>query len=187
MKTLAKWAINEYHQMIEAGILHDRRVELLAGEIVEMSPESPIHYSTAEEGAEFLQELLLGRAKVRFNGPVTLADSEPEPDIAIVRLPASTYRDRHPCPDDIFWLIEVAKTSLKIDRDLKAPIYAAAGIREYWILDLTTQSVIVLRNPEHDRYTSEQIINTGTIAALAFPEVQISIAQLLAKGDSTER
>jgi Uma2 family endonuclease len=113
MKTLAKWSVDDYHRMIEAGILRDRRVELLAGEIVEMSPETPIHYNTAKRGAKYLEELLAGKADIRFNEPITLLDSEPEPDIAIVRLPESAYNDRHPEPDDIFWVVEVAKTSLK--------------------------------------------------------------------------
>lgn len=76
MKTLAKWSVEDYHRMVEAGILCSRSVELLAGEIVEMSPETPIHYTTAKRGAKYLEELLLGKADVRFNGPITLADSE---------------------------------------------------------------------------------------------------------------
>ncbi len=89
MKTLAKWSVDDYHRMVEAGILRDRRVELLVGEIVEMSPETPIHYTTAKRGAKYLEQLLSGKADVRLNGPITLSDSEPEPDIAIVRLPES--------------------------------------------------------------------------------------------------
>jgi Uma2 family endonuclease len=117
MKTLAKWSVNDYHRMIEAGILKDRRVELLAGEIVEMSPETPIHYNTAKRGAKYLEELLSDRADVRFNGLITLSNSQPEPDIAVVRLPESNYNDRHPEPQDIFLIIEVAKTSLRKDLD----------------------------------------------------------------------
>jgi len=89
MKTLAKWSVSDYHGMIEAGILRDRHVELLAGEICEMSPETPIHYNTTKRGAKYLEELLAGKADVRFNGPITLSDSEPEPDIAIVRSPSN--------------------------------------------------------------------------------------------------
>jgi hypothetical protein len=80
-----------------------------------MSPETPLHYTTAKRGAKYLEELLSGRAEVRFNGPITLADSEPEPDIAIVQLPETAYCDRHPAPQDIYWLVEVANTSLKKD------------------------------------------------------------------------
>ena len=87
----------------------------------EMSPETPIHYTTAKRGAKYLEELLLDRADVRFNGPITLSVSEPEPDIAIVRLPESSYNDRHPNSKDIFWIVEVAKTSLKKDWMSKLP------------------------------------------------------------------
>ncbi len=180
MKTLAKWSVDDYHRMIEAGILRDRRVELLAGEIVEMSPETPIHYNTAKRGAKYLEELLAGKADVRFNGPITLPDSEPEPDIAIVRLPESAYNDRHPEPDDIFWVVEVAKTSLKKDLDLKTSIYASAAIQEYRILDLSARRMIVLREPQNGQYATQQVIREGTIVPLAFPDIQPSIERLLA-------
>lgn len=179
MKTLAKWSVEEYHRMIEAGILHGRSVELLAGEIVEMSPETPIHYTTAKRGAKYLEELLSDKADVRFNGPITLADSEPEPDIAIVRLPESAYSDRHPNPQDIFWIIEVAKTSLKKDLEVKAAIYAMAAIQEYWVLDLSAKQVIVFRIPQADKYIEECIIAEGTITSLAFPDVLVSVKRLL--------
>jgi Uma2 family endonuclease len=180
MKTLAKWSVDDYHRMIEAGILRDRRVELLAGEIVEMSPETPIHYNTAKRGAKYLEELLAGKADVRFNGPITLPDSEPEPDIAIVRLPESAYNNRHPEPDDIFWVIEVAKTSLKKDVDFKTSIYAIAAIQEYWILDLSNTRIIVFREPQNGQYITQQVIREGAIAPLAFPNVQVSVERLLA-------
>jgi Uma2 family endonuclease len=179
MKTLAKWSIDEYHCMVEAGVLRKRKVELLEGEIVEMSPETPIHYSTAKRGSKYLEELLVNLAEVRFNGPITLANSEPEPDIAIVKLPESAYNHRHPEPEDIFWLIEVAKTSLKTDLELKADIYAAAQIQEYWILDLSAKQIIVLQNPQDKKYTQRQIMKTGIITPLAFPNIQVSVPILL--------
>ncbi|MFB2836666.1 Uma2 family endonuclease [Floridanema evergladense] len=179
MKTLAKWSVNDYHRMIEAGILRDRSVELLAGEIIEMSPETPLHYNTAKRGARYLEELLVGRAEVRFNGLITLSDSEPEPDIAIVRLPESKYNDRHPEPKDIFWLIEVAKTSLKKDLELKANIYAVAGIPEYWVLDLSAKRLVVFRDPQNGKYLLEEIFVDGAIVPIAFPDVSVSIERLL--------
>ncbi|MBW4618080.1 MAG: Uma2 family endonuclease [Cyanosarcina radialis HA8281-LM2] len=179
MKTLAKWSVDEYHRMVEAGILCDRRVELLAGEIVEMSPETPIHYTTAKRSTKYLEELLLNKADVRFNGPITLSDSEPEPDMAIVRLPESSYSDRHPAPQDIFWIVEVAKTSLKKDLDIKTAIYATAGIQEYWVLDLSAKQIIVFRNPQNGKYVEERTFEEGAIAPLAFPDVLVSIQRLL--------
>lgn len=180
MKTLAKWSVDDYHRMVEAGILRDRKVELLAGEIIEMSPETPIHYTTAKRSTKYLERLLMGRADVRFNGPITLADSEPEPDIAIVRLPESAYIDRHPDSTDVYWIVEVAKTSLRKDLDLKALVYAIANIQEYWILDLSSPQMIVLRHPQNGHYTTEQIVRDGVVSPLAFPDLQVSVEQLLA-------
>ncbi|MDZ8241278.1 MAG: Uma2 family endonuclease [Nostoc sp. ChiQUE01a] len=179
MKTLAKWSVDDYHRMIEAGILRDRRVELLAGEIVEMTPETPIHYSTAKRGVKYLEQLLIGKANVHFNGPVTLLNSEPEPDIAIVRLPESNYNNRHPAPEDIFWIVEVAKTSLKKDLDIKAAIYATAEISEYWVLNLAAKYIIVFQSPHNRQYTTQKIIEKGMITPLAFPEIQVSVERLL--------
>ena len=179
MKTLAKWTVEDYHGMIEAEVLCDRKVELLEGEIIEMSPETPIHYNRTKRGTEYLEELLRGRADVCFNGPITLESSEPEPDIAIVRLPESAYDTRHPGPEDIYWLIEVAKTSLTKDLDLKATIYAAANIQEYWVLDLANPRLIVFRESQSHRYVSEQIFQTGTLSPLAFPDIQLEIKRLL--------
>ena len=179
MKTLAKWTVDDYHSMIEAGILHNRRVELLAGEIIEMTPETPIHYNTAKQGAKYLEQLLAGKADVRFNGPITLENSEPEPDIAIVRLPESEYNNRHPQAEDIFWLIEVAKTSQKKDLELKTTIYATAHIQEYWVLDLSTKQITVFREPQNGQYMTQQIFSKGMISPVAFPEIQVSIEQLL--------
>ncbi|WP_375474346.1 Uma2 family endonuclease [uncultured Nostoc sp.] len=178
MKTLAKWSVDDYHRMVEAGILHGRHLELLAGEIVEMSPETPIHYTTAKRGAKYLEELLSSRADVRFNGPITLSNSEPEPDIAIVRLPESSYKDRHPTPQDIFWIVEVAKTSLNKDLDIKAAIYATAAIQEYWILDLSSKQVIVLSNPQDGKYLEEHTTGEGIITPLAFPDVSVFVNRL---------
>ncbi len=178
MKILAKWSINDYHRMIETGILLNRHVELLGGEIIEMSPETPMHYTTAKQGTKYLEGLLSGKADVRFNGPITLSDSEPEPDLAIVQLPESTYKDRHPNPQDIFWIVEVAKTSLKKDLEIKLPIYATAEIQEYWVLDLSKKQVIVFRNPQGDKYLEEKIIEEGVIKPLAFSEVSVSVDKL---------
>jgi Uma2 family endonuclease len=180
MKTLVKWSVDDYHQMIQAGILRDRRVELLAGEIVEMSPETPIHYNTVKRGTKYLEELLIGLADVRFNGSVTLSNSEPEPDIAIVRLPESAYNERHPQPQDIFWIIEVAKTSLRKDLELKTSIYACTNIPEYWVLNLSTKQITVFRYPQNGEYTSVQTIGEGNITPLAFSAIQVSVTRLLA-------
>jgi len=180
MATLTKWTVNDYHRMIEAGILQGRQVELLAGVVVDMSPETPIHYNTAKRSSRRLQKLFEDLADVRFNGPITLPnDSEPEPDVAIVRLPESLYDDRHPGPEDIFLVIEFAKSSLKKDTEEKPLIYSAAGIPDYWVVNLSKRELTVFRDPFEQGYRTKFSQTSGAIAPVAFPALQISLGQLL--------
>lgn len=179
---LKRWIVEDYHRMIGAGILTpDDRVELLDGQIVEMAPQNPPHASTTDESSDYLKALFAGRAKVRTQLPITLApDSEPEPDLVIVRMDQRHYRDRHPAPEDVFLLIEIADATLQRDRTRKAKIYASAGIPDYWIVDINQQQVIVLRDPQVNAYQSEQILSIqAQVAPLAFPEVMISLKNLL--------
>lgn len=180
MATLTKWTVNDYHRMIEAGILQGRQVELLAGVVVDMSPETPIHYNTAKRSSRRLQKLFEDLADVRFNGPITLPnDSEPEPDVAIVRLPESLYDDRHPGPEDIFLVIEFAKSSLKKDTEEKPLIYSAAGIPDYWVVNFSKRELTVFRDPFEQGYRTKFSQTSGAIAPVAFPALQISLGQLL--------
>jgi Uma2 family endonuclease len=177
----AKWSLQDYHQMIETGLLDERKVELVSGEIIEMSPEGAPHSSYCGEIAEYLRRTLRDRAKVREAHPITLANnSEPEPDIAIVRNRATLYRDRHPHPEDIFWLIEVANSTLAKDLGMKKDLYAGAGIEEYWVLNLQASTLVVFRDLTNSGYLSATSFTTGTISPLAFPDLSIDIQQLLA-------
>ncbi|MEM9507177.1 MAG: Uma2 family endonuclease, partial [Cyanobacteria bacterium P01_E01_bin.35] len=90
--------------MIKSGVLNHHNCELIEGEIIEVSPESPLHRFTNNSVAESLRELLLGKAKVFESYPITLDNSEPEPDIAAVRLPNGNYLNHHPYPQDVYWL-----------------------------------------------------------------------------------
>lgn len=179
MKTLAQWSVEDYHRMIAAGILEDRQVELLNGEIVEMTPEGPSHTFYGEELADYLRSQLAGKALVREARPITLSNSEPEPDIAVVQPPRDRYRHQHPRPDDVFLLVEVAQSSLAKDLELKRKLYASAGIPDYWIIDLTQHQLIVLRSPQNGDYSAQQNLQEGHLALLAFPEVTVSVRQLL--------
>lgn len=108
------WNVYEYHRMIETGILtSDDQVELLEGQIIQMSPQRPPDAATTQCASDYLRDLLSGRAIVRVQLPITLLpNSEPEPDIAVVRIDSQRYIDHHPAPDEIFLLVEVAKTTL---------------------------------------------------------------------------
>jgi Uma2 family endonuclease len=177
--TTAKWTIEDYHRMIEAGILENRSVELLNGEIIDRVPEGPEHAQSSSDTADNLKTLLGSRAKVRDGHPITLPNhSEPEPDIAIVRPLGKTYRLRHPYAEDIFWLIEYSNTSLAKDLEAKRKIYAASEIQEYWLVDLKNRCLKVFRNPVEDDYLTETTLTTGNISPLAFAEIVVSVQRL---------
>lgn len=112
--TIAKWTLKQYHRMIEAGILDDQRVELLNGEIVDLSPEGEPHAFYSRTNAKYLKRLLGDRVEVFQGKPVTIpaTQSEPEPDIAIGQPLGREYLQHHPYPENIFWLIEFSNTSL---------------------------------------------------------------------------
>ncbi len=179
MKTLHKWSVEDYHQIIESGILEGKSVELLEGEIVSMSPEKPIHSSRIDTVADYLRDILQGVAKVREAHPITLDNSEPEPDIAIVRFDDNNYSNRHPYPQDIYWLIEVSNKTLTKDLEEKSLIYARNGIPEYWVIDLLNNKLWVFTNPQQNSYLDKQEVTTDCINPLAFHKISIEVKKLL--------
>jgi Uma2 family endonuclease len=177
--TIAKWTIDQYHELVNAGLLIDRRVELLAGDIIEMSPEGMFHAVYCGDAVDYLKQLLGNRAKVREAHPITLPnDSEPEPDIAVVKTSPTRYLDRHPYPADVFWLVEYADSTLTKDLNIKQQIYAAAGIQEYWIVNLQALELIVFRGMGNVGYETETRLATGNISPLSFPEIEIEVKRL---------
>ncbi|MBD2461745.1 Uma2 family endonuclease [Oscillatoria sp. FACHB-1407] len=178
---IAKWTLDDYHRMIEVGLLEGRSVELLNGEIIEMSPEGEPHAYYRTEAKDYLAVLLGDRVKIREGAPITIpsSDSEPEPDLAIVQPLGREYLRHHPYPDNIFWLIEFSNTSLAKDLDSKRKTYAIAGIREYWVMNLAKHQLHVFRHPVNGDYSSEVVLTDGDIQPLAFPDVTISVMRLL--------
>ena len=179
MKTLYKWSVEDYHQIIESGILEGKSVELIEGEIVAMSPEKPIHSSRIDTISDYLRDVLRGIAKVREAHPITLDNSEPEPDIAIVRFEDNNYATRHPYPQDIYWLVEVSNKTLTKDLKEKSVIYARNGIQEYWVIDLLNNKLWVFTNSQQDGYLNKQEITTGKIKPIAFSKINIKVENLL--------
>ena len=168
--------------MILAGILTTNdRVELLSGQIIEMVPQEPPHASNVSSFNHEIVVRFVGLAWVRTQLPITIApNSEPEADLALVRIDPQRYRDRHPTPEDVFLLIEIADSTLNRDCIYKAQIYASAGIPEYWVVDVKQKQVIVYRQPQGETYQFEQVLSaTDQIAPLAFPEVLIDFQELL--------
>jgi Uma2 family endonuclease len=177
--TIAKWSIDQYHELIATGVLDDRKVELLAGVIVEMPPEGMPHAFYCGRSVKYLRNLLGDRAEIREAHPITLPNhSEPEPDVAIVRAPDTQYLEHHPYPADIFWLIEYADSTLAKDLQTKQEIYAGAGIVEYWVVNLQAAELVVFRGSGGAGYDSEVKFSVGTISPLAFPDIQIEVQKL---------
>ncbi|MBE9129248.1 MULTISPECIES: Uma2 family endonuclease [unclassified Coleofasciculus] len=175
------WTVDDYHRMIEAQILtNEDRVELLEGQILQMSPQQPPHAATTQRASDSLRTLLTGRATIRVQLPITLRpNSEPEPDVAVVGINADEYQESHPTPDDIFLIVEVADTTLYTDRKQKASAYAKAEIREYWVLNVQKRQVYVFRQPKGENYQQEILLNDETTLSLvAFPEIIVSTNQL---------
>lgn len=127
------WTVNDYHRMLDTGILVESdRVELLNGQIIEMSPQRPPHTTATKRAYDYLKPLLLGRADVRSQSPIILSPhSEPEPDIAVVAIDELEYAVSHPSPNEIFLLIEVADSTLAKDLGEKEKAYSEANIQDY--------------------------------------------------------
>jgi Uma2 family endonuclease len=175
------WNVDEYHRMLATGIIAaDERVELIAGQVMPMSAKNPPHAATTLCASDYLKRLLAEVALVRVQDPIQLSQySEPEPDIAIVRIDPRKYIDHHPTSQEVFLLVEVADTTLEADRRQKAPLYAQAGITEYWILDVNKFQVYVFREPSGGTYKQEFILGeNATLSLIAFPEMEVEISQL---------
>ena len=172
----------EYYRLAEIGFFQGERVELIEGEIVKMSPISPLHGEVLTLLAERLWQLFGEGYRVRVQLPLSLGDSEPEPDIAVVPGKAGDYVHAH--PTTALLVVEVAQTSLEYDREVKAPLYARAGIPEYWIVNLDGQCIEVYRDPapigEGFGYRSRRIYMKGEqIAPLQKPEGSVNVDELL--------
>jgi Uma2 family endonuclease len=166
--------------MVEAGLLSDRRAELLRGDIVEMAPEGKPHAHLSSTTADYIRELLAGQVKVREEKPVTLPDaSEPEPDIAVVQDLGDVYLDHHPYPENIFWLVEYADASLKKDLEVKSQIYAEAGITEYWVVNLKQMELVVFTEPGTGGYRQQRVWVEGEVSPQAFPQARFVVGRLI--------
>jgi Uma2 family endonuclease len=175
------WNVDEYHRMLETGIITaDERVELIEGQVIPMSAKNPPHAATTLCASDYMKRLLAEFALVRVQDPIGLSQySEPEPDIAVVRIDSRKYVDHHPQPDEVFLLIEVADTTLESDRKQKAPLYAKAGIIEYWILDVNQYQAYVFREPNLAGYNQQFILGEdASISLVMFPEITVQISQL---------
>jgi Uma2 family endonuclease len=177
-----RFTVEEYQRMAHAGILTEAdRVELIDGEIIQATSIGRRHAACVAQVTRRLTEALGDRALVWPQNPIRLPrDTEPQPDVTILRPPADQYIRRPASAEHVLWLVEVADVSYRYDRYVKLALYARAGIPEAWIIDLTHEVVEVHRHPSSRGYGSTQTVDrSGPLTPLAFEDVAIPAADIL--------
>jgi Uma2 family endonuclease len=173
--------VDEYHRMIEAGSLgEDDRVQLIAGAVVAMTPQGPAHALVIQNLNRLVAQELTADLALRPQLPLTLPDdSEPEPDLAVVRLADARSHDHH--PRTALLVVEVAGDSLRLDLGTKAALYARAGIPEYWIVNLTETAVEVHRDPDPEAavYRTRTVASSESVlVSTSVPGLRVGVADL---------
>jgi len=165
--TRRRFTVDEYHRMGDVGLLaEDDRVELIAGEIIEMTPIGSRHAVSVARLAMLFQERLGRRVVVWPQNPIRLGEhSEPQPDVALLRPELDSYASRLPGPEDVLLLVEVADSSLAYDRQIKLPLYASFGVREVWLVDLEAGAIEVYRQPGPSEYAVREVVRRGSAVA----------------------
>ena len=179
----AKWTIEEYHRMIEAGIMENRLVQLLNGNLNEMDWEKESHLVFRQKIADYLAEQIGDRGIILQGQPITIPSkqSEAKPDITIVQPLEQEYLQHHPYPEHVMVLIEISCRNIDTDLELKRRIYAMGEIDEYWVVDLNSKKpqLWIYRTPLSGDYCLEYTVRKGEFSPTALPEATISIEKLL--------
>ncbi|NCO75182.1 MAG: Uma2 family endonuclease [Cyanobacteria bacterium] len=176
-----KFDIEEYHQIINIGIFkEDYTIELIKGEIFEMSPVGFKHASCVNKLNQFFSLQFGHEVIISVQNPIKLNNnSEPQPDLVLLKPREDFYGTQHPTPDDIFLLIEVADSSIEYDRNVKLPIYAESKIQEVWLIDLNQNFLETYKNPEANYYQNMQKLSNNNIVTLNFPhKIDINVNNL---------
>ncbi len=176
------FTVDEYEALGQIGFFgFDRRLELIDGEIFEMTPIGPDHGGCVLFLTSLFSSRLGARAVVGIQGAVVLGNlSEPQPDLVILVGPVERYRHRHPRSEDILLLIEVSDSTLRFDRKVKLPVYAREGVAEVWIADLKGKAVEIHRQPTTEGYAFTGRKRRGeTVTPEAFPDLVITVEEIL--------
>ena len=176
------FTVAEYYRMAEAGILsEDDRVELLDGEVIEMSPIGSRHAACVDRLNGFLNGVKGPRFIVRVQNPIRLDDhSEPQPDITLLRVRFDFYAAAHPTPADVMIVIEVADSSVELDRQVKLPLYAQAEVPEVWLANLPNDTVEFYAQPSNGAYQVAKVFRRGeTVISQMVPDLQIGVDEIL--------
>jgi Uma2 family endonuclease len=177
-----RFSVHEYHRMAEVGILsEDDHVELIAGEILEMSPIGSRHAACVGRLNRLLNRLVELDAIVRVQDPIRVDGySEPEPDVALVKPRGDFYSREHPGPGDVLLLVEVADTSVERDLEVKLPLYTRAGIPGAWLLDLPAERIEIHSRPDSGEYRETVRMKRGeTIASRTIPGLEVAADDIL--------
>ncbi len=177
-----RFTVAEYYAMAEAGILHeDDRVELLAGEVVQMVPIGSRHNAVVDRLNQLLVSQAGGNTIVRTQGSIRLDDhSEPQPDVTLLRPRPDFYANAHPGPGDVLLIVEVMQSSADYDRSVKIPVYARAGIPEVWLIDLDADTVEVFQSPDGALYRDlTPQLRGDAIAVPGLPGIAVPVEQIL--------
>ncbi len=177
---LRRWSRAEYHNMAAKRIFPpDARLQLIFGNIIEMSPQKSYHATAIRLIEDSLRSIFLKGYDIRVQLPLALnSDSEPEPDIAVVAGKPRDYRDKH--PETAVLIVEVSDATLPLDRSHKKKLYASAKIPEYWILNLKNQSLEVYRQPVKKKYEFQEVFFAeDKISPLFCPEGSVVVADML--------
>lgn len=184
--TAKRFTIEDYHRLTELGFFsEDDRVELIRGEIMQMAAKGTAHTNCCRDLLEELAGLVTGRAKLQCQDPIILSpNSEPEPDFAILRKRADNYRFSLPQAEDVYFVIEIADSTLKYDREVKMLLYAEAGISDYWLFNLIDNHLETYSQPYHKGrnsfgYSLKRIILPDqTIELPYFPDLILNLAKV---------
>jgi Uma2 family endonuclease len=179
-----RWSRDQYRKLVEQGHFDGTRVELIRGEIVEMSPINWPHQLAKIKVARLLQAAFAGAAWVNEQGPLAAAGSEPQPDAAVIAGRPEDYTDH---PQTALLVVEVADTTLNYDLTEKAELYATARVPEYWVLDLNARQLHVLRDPgplpsnlDAVAYRAHATLGPlDTVSPLAAPNSPLTVSDLL--------
>lgn len=180
-----RFTVAEYHHMGEAGIFsEDDRMELIDGEVVEMTPIGSRHAAVVMRLNRLLQGAIGDRALVNPQNPVELTEySEPQPDLSLLVPRADFYAGGHPRPQDTLLVVEVADSTLAYDLGVKLPLYAAAGVPEAWVVDIAARALHVHAGPASGRYQDVRRLVPGDIATpRALPGVLVPVEEILGQG-----
>jgi|SRR5579859_1184832 len=173
--------VDQYEHMVQAGVFaEDERIELIEGQILNMSPIGSAHSGQVKRLNRILAKQVADLALISIQDPIRLPQSEPQPDLALLKPRDDFYASAHPTARDVLLVVEVADTSADYDRNEKIPLYGRSGIAEAWLIDLANRSIEVYRGPGRAGFAEKKTYAHGDeLAPVALPEIHLAVAEIL--------